>query len=86
SRLLRHLCSTYGEGNPRGSARSFVDALEQQAPDLGGVRFALFGLGTAPPRDGGLATGAPRRAARREYGRHDGSGRDYPPTRRCPGP
>ncbi|MEO1237715.1 MAG: flavodoxin domain-containing protein, partial [Planctomycetota bacterium] len=38
--------STYGYGDPPESARPFVDALQgDDAPDLSGVRFAVFGLG-----------------------------------------
>ena len=41
------VCSTYGEGDLPASARPFAELLEKEAPDLSGVRFAIFGLGDA---------------------------------------
>ncbi len=44
------LCSTYGDGELPASAQPFVAALQQDRPDLAGVRYAMFGLGdTAYP-------------------------------------
>lgn len=37
--------STYGEGELPASAKPFGTAMAAQAPDLTGVRFAVFGLG-----------------------------------------
>lgn len=37
--------STHGNGDLPAAAAEFVDALEEQATDLSGVTFAIFGLG-----------------------------------------
>lgn len=37
--------STYGNGDLPSMAQPFMDALEDKAPDLGHIRFAIFGLG-----------------------------------------
>ena len=37
--------STYGTGDLPSMAQPFYDALDTKAPDLGHVRFAIFGLG-----------------------------------------
>lgn len=39
------VCSTYGEGDLPASAIPFADALREDAPDLSGLRYAMFGLG-----------------------------------------
>ncbi|MCC8928437.1 MAG: flavodoxin domain-containing protein [Rhodococcus sp. (in: high G+C Gram-positive bacteria)] len=39
------ICSTYGEGELPTGAEPFYEALVEDAPDLTGLRFALFGLG-----------------------------------------
>lgn len=39
------VCSTYGDGDLPNSAQPFFDQLQQEKPDLVGVRFAVFGLG-----------------------------------------
>lgn len=39
------ICSTYGDGELPTGAEPFYDALVEDAPDLTGLRFALFGLG-----------------------------------------
>jgi MioC protein len=39
------VCSTYGDGELPASARPFAAAMAAQAPDLSGVRFAVFGMG-----------------------------------------
>lgn len=39
------ICSTYGDGELPNSAQPFFTALQQQRPDLRGLRFAAFGLG-----------------------------------------
>ena len=39
------VCSTYGEGELPSSALPFGDELDEEKPDLNGVRFAVFGLG-----------------------------------------
>ena len=37
--------STHGNGDLPAAAAGFADALEEQAPDLTGITFAIFGLG-----------------------------------------
>ncbi|MEM6385192.1 MAG: flavodoxin domain-containing protein [Pseudomonadota bacterium] len=44
-RFYLMVCSTYGEGELPQSAIPFVDALKEEATDLSGIRFAVFGLG-----------------------------------------
>ncbi|MFT4125031.1 MAG: flavodoxin family protein [Gordonia sp. (in: high G+C Gram-positive bacteria)] len=39
------VCSTYGEGELPTGAEPFADELNEVAPDLTGLRFAVFGLG-----------------------------------------
>lgn len=39
------VCSTYGEGELPTGAAPFAEELEELAPDLTGLRFAVFGLG-----------------------------------------
>lgn len=39
------VCSTYGDGELPASAQPFAKALAADAPDLTGIRFAIFGLG-----------------------------------------
>ncbi|WP_026917336.1 flavodoxin domain-containing protein [Gordonia shandongensis] len=39
------VCSTYGEGELPSSALPFADELDEEEPDLSGLRFAVFGLG-----------------------------------------
>ncbi|EOM74998.1 nitric oxide synthase [Rhodococcus rhodnii] len=39
------VCSTYGDGELPTGAEPFHEALEDDEPDLTGVRFALFGMG-----------------------------------------
>jgi MioC protein len=39
------VCSTHGEGELPTSAQPFHAALEAEAPDLTGYRYAVFGLG-----------------------------------------
>lgn len=39
------VCSTHGEGELPNTAIPFLAALEEKAPDLTGVRYAMFGLG-----------------------------------------
>ncbi|MEP9390942.1 flavodoxin family protein [Gordonia sp. VNK1] len=39
------ICSTYGEGELPTGAEPFAAELDEVAPDLTGVRFAVFGLG-----------------------------------------
>jgi MioC protein len=80
------ICSTYGEGGPPASARPFLAMLEREAPDLSGIRYAVFGMGDSSYVEtysrgseivsGRLeALGAERVG---EYGRHDASSRDHP--------
>jgi len=37
--------STYGQGEVPDNARSFYDALEEQAPDLSAIQYGVFALG-----------------------------------------
>lgn len=39
------ICSTYGDGELPTGAEPFYEALVEDAPDLTGLRFAMFGLG-----------------------------------------
>ena len=39
------VCSTYGEGELPTGAEPFAEALDDEKPDLSGLRFAVFGLG-----------------------------------------
>ncbi|GAA2366897.1 MULTISPECIES: flavodoxin domain-containing protein [Gordonia] len=39
------VCSTYGEGELPSSALPFADELDEEKPDLAGLRFAVFGMG-----------------------------------------
>lgn len=39
------VCSTYGDGELPNSAQPFYIRLQNNAPDLHGVKFATFGLG-----------------------------------------
>lgn len=45
------VCSTYGEGDLPASAQPFAEKVEANAPDLSGVRFAVFGLGDSEYSD-----------------------------------
>lgn len=75
------ICSTHGEGELPNTAIPFLDALNEQAPDLTGLRYAMFGLGDSFYEDtysqGSeiidrklTELGAQRIG---EYGRHDAS-------------
>lgn len=39
------ICSTYGEGELPSGALPFADELDDEKPDLNGMRFAVFGMG-----------------------------------------
>lgn len=39
------VCSSYDDGDFPASAKPFVEKLNDESPDLSGVRFAIFGLG-----------------------------------------
>ncbi|GAA4405260.1 flavodoxin family protein [Tsukamurella soli] len=39
------VCATYGEGELPAGAEYFFQTLDDEAPDLTGLRFAVFGLG-----------------------------------------
>ena len=75
------VCSTYGSGEFPTEAEPFFDALDLHRPDLGGLRFAVFGLGdsvyeTTYNRAGELAAekfSALGAIQHGEHGRHDGS-------------
>jgi cytochrome P450/flavodoxin len=72
------ICSTHGEGELPSSARPFAELLDDERPDLTGVRYAMFGLGDSSYEfysrgsehlDARFAAlGATRFG---EYGRHD---------------
>jgi MioC protein len=78
------VCSTYGDGEPPASALPFLEALDADAPDLDGLRYAVFGMGDSSYEEtysqgseivdakftelGAIRVG--------EYGRHDAAGRD----------
>ncbi|MDV7245189.1 MULTISPECIES: flavodoxin domain-containing protein [Rhodococcus] len=75
------VCSTYGEGELPTGAEPFFEGLDEDEPDLNGLRFALFGLGDKVYEDtynrGGeilaeklVSLGAVQVG---EHGRHDGS-------------
>lgn len=76
------LCSTYGDGELPTGARGLVAALAAEAPDLGGLAYAVFGLGDrsytktysrgSELLDEALAACGARRIG--EYGRHDAGG------------
>lgn len=44
-RLYLIVCSTYGDGELPASAKPFAARMQAAAPDLGGIRFAVFGMG-----------------------------------------
>ncbi|MEV0299323.1 flavodoxin domain-containing protein [Nocardia sp. NPDC050710] len=75
------VCSTYGDGELPTGAEPFFDALDARAPDLTGLRFAVFGLGDSVYGDtfnrGGeiAAERLTDRGATQvgEHGRHDAS-------------
>lgn len=39
------VCSTYGDGELPHAVKPFFDALNEEQPELNGLRFAVFGLG-----------------------------------------
>lgn len=39
------VCATYGEGELPAGSDEFFETLREEAPDLAGLRFAVFGLG-----------------------------------------
>lgn len=75
------VCSTYGDGDLPTGAEPFFDALDTRAPDLNGLRFAVFGLGDSVYGDTfnrGGEIAAEKLCARGatqvgEHGRHDAS-------------
>jgi MioC protein len=78
------VCSTHGEGELPNTALPFFDALNAAAPDLTGVRYAMFGLGdtfyeeTYSHGSEILDKRFTELGAKRvgEYGRHDASSWD----------
>ena len=72
------VCSTHGEGELPSSAKPFFAALQEETPDLTGIRYAMFGLGNSSYENYShgseiideqlSALGATRIG---EYGRHD---------------
>jgi MioC protein len=79
------VCSTHGDGGLPASAVPFAELLDDERPDLGGVRYAMFGLGDSSYEtysrgseriDERLsALGAERVGV---YGRHDASDGSLP--------
>ncbi|WP_378733993.1 flavodoxin domain-containing protein [Nocardia brasiliensis] len=75
------VCSTYGDGDLPTGAEPFFDELDASAPDLTGLRFAVFGLGDSIYGDTfnrGGEIAAEKLAARGasqvgEHARHDAS-------------
>lgn len=86
-RLLLVVCSTYGDGELPSSARTFHRQLLDTAPDLTGLRYAMFGLGDhsyastysqgSEILDSAFAGLGARRVG--EYGRHDAGGSEAAP-------
>ncbi|PHQ70186.1 MAG: nitric oxide synthase [Sneathiella sp.] len=37
--------STYGQGDVPDNCQAFMDSLEEQTPDLGGIQYGIFALG-----------------------------------------
>jgi MioC protein len=80
------VCSTYGEGELPTGAEPFAEGLDDTAPTLDGVRFALFGLGDSVYDDtfnrGGeiIAEKLTDLGATQvgEHGRHDASSKISP--------
>lgn len=78
------VCSTHGEGELPHTAIPFLAALESAAPDLTGMRYAMFGLGDSfyaetyshgsEIIDQKLTELGAQRVG--EYGRHDASSID----------
>jgi MioC protein len=79
------VCSTYGEGDPPSSARPFLTRLENESPNLEGIRFAIFGLGDSSYSEtfnhgsNVISEALEKFGAVRvgEFGRHDASGREH---------
>lgn len=79
------VCSTHGEGELPSSAKPFATALQAKSPDLGGIRYAIFGLGNSSYDNYShgseiideqlTALGASRIG---EYGRHDAADGSLP--------
>lgn len=83
-RFVVLVCSTHGEGDPPNTALPFIEAFDATPPNLGGVRYAVFGLGDtfyeetysqgSEHLDRRFATQGAVRVG--EYGRHDASSWD----------
>jgi MioC protein len=79
------VCSTHGDGDLPSSAVPFAEMLDNERPNLSGIRYAMFGLGDSSYEtysrgseriDERLAAlGATRTG---EYGRHDASDGSLP--------
>ncbi|MEY4499934.1 MAG: hypothetical protein RL319_922 [Actinomycetota bacterium] len=72
------ICSTHGEGDLPSGAMPMFEALENDAPDLTGVEYAMFGLGDSSYEhyskgsehiDNKMSELGAKRVG--EYGRHD---------------
>lgn len=79
------ICSTHGEGDLPSGAEPFIEKLDEEQPDLAGVRYAMFGLGDrsyanysqgSEHIDEKLSALGAQRVG--DYGRHDASSRDVP--------
>lgn len=79
------VCSTHGEGDLPASAVPFGKLLDEEKPDLTGIRYAMFGMGDSSYENYSrgsehiderfAALGATRVG---EYGRHDASDGSLP--------
>lgn len=79
------VCSTHGDGDLPSSAVPFAELLDNEKPDLSGIRYAMFGLGDSSYEtysrgseridERFAALGATRVG---EYGRHDASDGSLP--------
>lgn len=86
--ILLLVCSTYGDGELPTNVRRFHSALVDGAPDLSGLRYAVFGLGDhsytetysrgSEILDEAFTAAGAKRVG--EYGRHDAGGRDLAPA------
>lgn len=83
--FLLVVCSTHGDGGLPASAVPFAELLDEEEPDLTGVRYAVFGLGDSSYETYSRGSeriderltklGAERVGA---YGRHDASDGSLP--------
>ncbi|MFJ6302210.1 flavodoxin domain-containing protein [Pseudarthrobacter oxydans] len=79
------ICSTHGDGDLPSSAVPFAELLDNEKPNLSGIRYAMFGLGDSSYET--YSRGSERIDERLtvlgatrvgEYGRHDASDGSLP--------